>query len=145
MIVISAAGMLSGGRVLHHLKMRLPHEKNTILFVGFQAEGTKGRLLQSGIPTIRLHHQNVDVEAEIVTIQSLSAHGDVNDLMKFIKGFKHTPKQIFLNHGEKEAIKALQYRIKYEVGVQAITPEPFEEAILSTNNSNNSKETSRSC
>lgn len=122
MIIISAAGMLSGGRILHHLKTRLPKEKNTILFVGYQAEGTKGRLLQSGIPTIRLHHKDVDVEAEIATIQSLSAHADVNDLMNWIDGFQKRPKKIFLNHGELPALRALEYRIKNELEIPTAIP-----------------------
>ena len=115
MIIISAAGMLSGGRILHHIKARLPYSKNTILFVGYQAEGTKGRLLQSGIPTLRIHHEDVSVEAEVATISSLSAHGDTSDIMDWLKHFQRLPKKIFLNHGEPPALRAFQYRLKHEM------------------------------
>ena len=127
MIIISAAGMLSGGRILHHLRTRLPYEKNTVLFVGYQAQGTKGRLLQSGIPKIRLHHQEVDIEAEVATIQSLSAHGDVNDIMAWLKGFKKTPKKIFLNHGETDALEALKYQISYELETPVEIPDQLDQ------------------
>jgi metallo-beta-lactamase family protein len=114
-IVISAAGMLTGGRVLHHLKARLPHEKNAVLFVGYQVEGTKGRLLKQGLSTIRIHHQPVSVDAEILAIESLSAHADSDDIMEWCRGFDKKPKQVFVNHGETSALGALSYRLKTEL------------------------------
>jgi metallo-beta-lactamase family protein len=114
MIVISAAGMLSGGRILHHLKHRLPDPRNAVLFVGFQAAETKGRLLQNGIQDIRIHHQLVTVEAEIVTIDGFSAHGDVEDLTSWVARFQRRPKTIFLNHGEPEALFAFKNRLQTE-------------------------------
>ncbi|MCB0343049.1 MAG: MBL fold metallo-hydrolase [Pseudobdellovibrionaceae bacterium] len=122
MIVISAAGMLTGGRILHHLKKRLPSRKNVVLFVGYQAEDTKGRLLQSGLPTLRIHHEPVEVRAKIVTIESLSAHADTNDLMDWLRQFSHPPKKVFLNHGEPQSIKALCYRIRHELGWDVVVP-----------------------
>lgn len=117
-IVISAAGMLTGGRVLHHLKSKLPDEKSAVLFVGYQAEGTKGRLLRHGLRKVRIHHQPVDVEAEVLSIDTLSAHADSDDLMAWLVQLPE-PQQILLNHGEKLALEALQYRIKTELGWSA--------------------------
>ena len=116
-VVISAAGMLSGGRVLHHLKARLPGSENIVLFVGYQAEGTKGRLLVGGLPVIRLHHQDVVVEAEIVSIDSLSAHADSSELVDWVSKIECPPQKVFLNHGETQALRALKYRLKYELGL----------------------------
>lgn len=126
-IVISAAGMLTGGRVLHHLKSKLPNDKNGVLFVGYQAVGTKGRLLQNGLRKIRLHHQEVDIEAEIFTLESLSAHADSDELIDWIKGLKRAPKKIFVNHGESESARALAYRIETELGYKAVIPAMDEE------------------
>lgn len=113
-IVISASGMLQGGRVLHHLKAKLPDTKNGVLFVGFQGEETKGRLLQEGIASLRIHHQEVSVEAEIFSLEGYSAHGDVDDLMKWLKSFAELPKVIYLNHGEPESQKSMADRIVRE-------------------------------
>lgn len=130
-IVISAAGMLSGGRVLHHLRAKLPHEKNGVVFVGFQAEGTKGRLLQNGLTRIRIHHQEVDVEAEIFTIESLSAHADSDEILAWVKGSLRPPKRIFINHGEPASAKALAYRIRTELGIDRVyIPEQDQEFLL---------------
>lgn len=114
-IVISAAGMLNGGRILHHLRARLPHEENTVLFCGYQAEGTKGRYLQDHagtIETLRIHHQEVPIEAEIATIDTLSAHGDWQDMMEWLKSITKPPYQIFLNHGDPEAMTQLAIHVK---------------------------------
>ncbi len=115
-IVISAAGMLTGGRILHHLKAKLPDEKSAVLFVGYQVEGTKGRLLRHGLKSIRIHHQPVSVEAEVLAIDSFSAHADSDDLIQWMKTLKKAPEKIFLNHGEKSASEALKYRILTELG-----------------------------
>jgi metallo-beta-lactamase family protein len=119
-IVISAAGMLTGGRVLHHLKHHLPKAEDGVLFVGYQAQGTKGALLKNGISKLRIHHQEVDVDAEIFSLDSLSAHADTDDLIKWVKSFTRPPKQIFLNHGEILVQQALKYRLIHEAGVNNI-------------------------
>jgi len=126
-IVISAAGMLTGGRIMHHLKAKLPGEKNGVLFVGYQVEGTKGYLLKNNMTDIRIHRQVVTVEAEIFTIDSLSAHADTNDILLWLKHMPKKPKTIYLNHGEKNALEALQYRIHHELGIKPIIPQPDEE------------------
>ncbi len=123
MIVVSAAGMLTGGRVMHHLSKRLSNSKNAILFVGFQAEGTKGRLLQEGIGELRIHHNVVPVEAEICTIESLSAHADQQDTLNWLKHLQKKPEMIFVNHGEVESALALAEKIKQEFGFNVCVPE----------------------
>lgn len=114
-IVVSASGMLQGGRILHHLKAKLPDEKSGVLFVGFQSAGTKGRLIKDGIGRIRIHHQDIPIHAEIFSIDGLSAHADSDELMSWLSGHKKPPQFTFINHGEKEASDALAYRIKHEL------------------------------
>lgn len=126
-IILSASGMLQGGRVLHHLKHKLPHEKNGVLFVGFQGKGTKGRLLSEKIPSIRIHHQEVSVEAEIFAVDGYSAHGDARDLLCWIKAFSKQPSRIFLNHGEIEAQSVFADRIRNELQIEVEIPELHEE------------------
>jgi metallo-beta-lactamase family protein len=115
MIVISAAGMLNGGRILHHLKSRLPHPENTILFCGYQAEGTKGRTLQdrpNNLNKLRIHHVEFPIEAEIATIASLSAHGDWQDITSWLGRMTKLPSHIFINHGDKPAMTQMIEHIK---------------------------------
>ena len=128
-IVISAAGMLSGGRVLHHLKAKLPNEKNGVLFVGYQATGTKGLLLKNGLREISIHHKLVTVEAEIFVTEGLSAHGDSEDIMEWLAKFEKFPSRIYLNHGEENASRSLQYMIQSHYDCDVIIPklnEKFE-------------------
>lgn len=113
-IVISAAGMLTGGRVLHHLKNQLPRTESGVLFVGYQAEGTKGLLLKNGLKKVRIHHQEIHVEAEIFSIDNLSAHADSNDLIQWVQKIEKPPEQTFLVHGESNALRTLQYRLNHE-------------------------------
>lgn len=126
-IVISAAGMLNGGRVLHHLKTKLPDSKSAVLFVGYQVPGTKGYLLKNGLGKIRIHHQQVDVEAEIVNMDNLSAHADSDELIRWVSSFKKKPSRIFLNHGEPTAMRAFQYRLKTELNIETVIPSENEE------------------
>ncbi|MFK7822646.1 MAG: MBL fold metallo-hydrolase RNA specificity domain-containing protein [Oligoflexales bacterium] len=120
-VVISAAGMLTGGRILHHLKARLPDPNNTILFCGYQAAETKGRLLQNGIDKLRIHHQEVNVEASINSLEAISAHADQDELMQWLQSIKNVQK-VFINHGEPEQSKALLNRIKKELSLDAKIP-----------------------
>lgn len=131
MIIISAAGMLTGGRILHHLKQRLPDKKNAVLFVGFQAGGTKGRLLQNGIDRIRIHHEDVEVNAEILTLSGMSAHADSKEILSWMRGFRKLPQKIFLNHGEPGPMNSLRYRLQNELGVTDVSiPYLGEEFVL---------------
>ncbi|MCX6131869.1 MAG: hypothetical protein NTX25_22775, partial [Proteobacteria bacterium] len=118
-IVISASGMLSGGRILHHLKHRLAHEKNMVIFTGYQAEGTKGRFLQDNsrsLKTLRIHHQEVELRAEVVTIGNLSAHADYGQMLEWLRKFPQKPKQVLVNHGSPEAQIAWAHRLEQELG-----------------------------
>ncbi len=121
-IVISAAGMLTGGRVLHHLKMRLPDPKNGVLFVGYQVPGSKGYLVKNGLSKIRIHHQEVDIEAGVFSMDSLSAHADSDQIIEWLSKFRKKPSRIFLNHGEDIARQTLSYRIQHELGIACEIP-----------------------
>ena len=128
MVIISASGMLEGGRVLHHLKNYLPSEKNIVLFVGYQAEGTKGRYLQEkgkNAGFMNIHHEEVKVRAQIDALSSLSAHGDQEDLFQWVKNTPKKPKKIFLNHGSPHSMQSLAVRIEKELGIPC---EPILEA-----------------
>jgi metallo-beta-lactamase family protein len=110
-IIVSASGMASGGRVLHHLEQRLPDARNAVLLAGFQAEGSRGRTLQDGAKSIRIHGHPVPVNAEIVSMGQLSAHAGKSELLRWLGGLPSAPKQTYLTHGEPPAAKALQSAI----------------------------------
>jgi metallo-beta-lactamase family protein len=110
-IIISASGMATGGRILHHLVQRLPNPKNAVLLVGYQGDGTNGRALQDGAQFLRIHGQEVQVKAEVVTIDQLSAHAGRNELLRWLSGFSAPPRQTFLVHGEPVALESLQSAI----------------------------------
>jgi metallo-beta-lactamase family protein len=110
-IIVSASGMVSGGRVLHHLAQRLPDARNAVILAGFQAEGTRGRALQEGAKSLNLFGQMVPVLAEIVTMGQLSAHAGRSELLRWLTGLQAPPKQLYLTHGEPEAAQALQQGI----------------------------------
>jgi metallo-beta-lactamase family protein len=114
-IIISASGMATGGRVLHHLKQRIGDHRNTILFIGFQAQGTKGRLLVDGIPELKLHGQHYRVRAQIVYMDGLSAHADYEEMLEWLSYFKKPPKKVFLVHGEEEASFAMASKIQNQL------------------------------
>ena len=99
-IVISASGMATGGRVLHHLAAALPDPRNTVLFVGYQAEGTRGRSLLEGARSVKIHGMMVSVAAHIAKVDSMSAHADSREIARWLDTFKTPPKQIYLVHGE---------------------------------------------
>jgi metallo-beta-lactamase family protein len=107
-IIVSASGMATGGRVLHHLAQRLPDSRNTVLLVGYQAEGTRGRALQDGTKVVNLFGQQVAVRAEIAIIGQLSAHAGKSELLRWLSGFQAAPKQTFLVHGEPVALNSLR-------------------------------------
>src|SRR5215472_8895719 len=115
-IIISASGMVSGGRVLHHLVQRLPDAKNAVILAGFQAEGTRGRALQEGTKTLNLFGQAVPVCAEIVEMGQFSAHAGKSELLRWLSGFPAPPKQSYLTHGEPAAAQALQAAIQQKAG-----------------------------
>ncbi len=110
-IIVSASGMATGGRVLHHLKHRLGDDKSTVLFVGYQSEGTRGRRLLEGEKQLKLLGEVIEVRAKIVNISGFSAHADWHEMLRWMEGFKSPPKQTLLVHGEATALEALRQRV----------------------------------
>jgi metallo-beta-lactamase family protein len=121
-IIISASGMCSGGRILHHLKWRLSDKRNSVLFVGYQAEGTRGRRLLEGAERIRIHGDEVSVKARIAQVQALSGHADQTELLRWLSGFSKAPYKTFITHGESRGSQELQSQIGKHLGWQAIIP-----------------------
>jgi metallo-beta-lactamase family protein len=121
-IVISASGMATGGRVLHHLKAALPDARNTVLFVGFQAEGTRGRQLVDGARDVRIHGALVPVAATIVKIDSMSAHADQSEILRWLHGFTRPPRMTYLVHGEPGPMATLKQVIETQLGWPAYMP-----------------------
>jgi metallo-beta-lactamase family protein len=128
-IIISASGMATGGRVLHHLKHRLPDARNTVLFVGYQSEGSRGRRLLDGEKEIKIHGQMVPVAAEIRTVSGFSAHADWKETMRWMEGFQSPPRQTLLVHGEPSALEGLQRRVESQ-GWNAYVPRYLERVEL---------------
>jgi metallo-beta-lactamase family protein len=122
-IVISSSGMAEGGRVLHHLKAALPNAQNTVLFAGYQGAGTRGRRLVDGEKSVKIHGEWIPVAARIERIDSMSAHADANELMRWLRGYKSAPRQTFIVHGEPPAQDALGARIQAELGWSCRAPE----------------------
>jgi metallo-beta-lactamase family protein len=115
-IVIASSGMATGGRVLHHLSAALPNSKNTVLFVGFQAEGTRGRSLCDGAKQVKMQGQFVPVGARVERIDWMSAHADAGEIMRWLSGFTRPPAVTYLVHGELVALDALRARLQAERG-----------------------------
>lgn len=121
-VIISASGMATGGRVLHHLYHNLPDPASTVVLVGYQAEGTRGWRLQKGEKTLRLLGENVPVNAKVEVVGSLSAHADMNEIMRWLGGFKRAPKETFVVHGEPEASQNLKLLIEKQLGWKVSIP-----------------------
>jgi metallo-beta-lactamase family protein len=107
-IILSASGMASGGRVIHHLIHRLPDARNLVMMVGYQAEGTPGRALLNGARSLRLHGEEVSVRAEVVDLPQFSAHADSSEIERWLGNFEAPPKQMYLVHGEPQGAEALE-------------------------------------
>ena len=114
--------MATGGRVVHHLKQRLPDPKTSVMLVGFQAAGTRGRTLQNGAKFLRMHGQDVPVRAHIETLDSLSAHADRTEILKWLAGFTCPPRQVCIVHGEPAAAEALATTLRNEWHWNALVP-----------------------
>jgi metallo-beta-lactamase family protein len=115
-IIIASSGMATGGRVLHHLASALPNPKNTVLFVGYQAEGTRGRNLIEGATQVKIHGEMVPVQAHVTKINSMSAHADAGEILRWLSGFTRPPSMTYLVHGEPAALNALQGTIASKLG-----------------------------
>jgi metallo-beta-lactamase family protein len=129
-IILSASGMATGGRILHHLSRRLPDPRNTVLFVGFQADGTRGQLLKDGAKEIKIHGQMVPVRAQIRSMESFSGHADSSEILRWLKTFKRPPKLTFVVHGERDASAALAKAISSTLKWKTHVPEYLETAKL---------------
>ena len=121
-IIISASGMLTGGRVLHHAFQRLPDPKNTLLLTGYQAAGTRGRRLLEGETEFRAHGTTVPVRARIANVSGFSAHADEDELLRWTGGFRQPPRRTFVVHGEPEAVSALSGRLERDRGFSTHAP-----------------------
>jgi metallo-beta-lactamase family protein len=129
-VIISSSGMLSGGRILHHCRIRLPKAENTLLITGYQAEGTLGRALLDGSRSVRIHKGEVAVLAEITSLKGMSGHADAGEMLRWLSAVKEPPRQIFVTHGELLAAEALAARVTRERGFAARVPEHGEEVEL---------------
>jgi metallo-beta-lactamase family protein len=129
-IVISSSGMATGGRVLHHLEAALPDPKNTVLFVGFQAEGTRGRLLVDGAPDVKIHGHVIPVRAHVTRLDSMSAHADRGEILRWLQTFPSPPKQLCLVHGEPGPMDSLKARIAQHLSWNVHTPNHRERISL---------------
>jgi len=125
-VIISSSGMLSGGRILHHCRRRLPSPENTLLITGYQAAGTLGRALVEGAREVRIHKRKLPVLADVRVLKGLSGHADADELMRWLKGATQPPRAVFVTHGEEEAALALADRIARERGFRTHVPEPGE-------------------
>jgi metallo-beta-lactamase family protein len=123
LIIISASGMATGGRVVHHLKTFIGDPRNLVLLAGFQAPGTRGAALAGGARTVRIHGQEFSAQAEIGQLRSASSHADADEMLAWLRQLKRAPRHIFVTHGEPAASDALRYRIEHELGWEASVPE----------------------
>jgi len=129
-IIISASGMATGGRVLHHLARCLPDHRNTILFVGYQGAETRGRTIQSGAPTVKIHGQDVPIRARVETIENLSAHGDYSEILQWLGRFPKAPGETFIVHGEPEPAESLRQKVRGQLGWSARAANYLEKVSL---------------
>lgn len=121
-IIISASGMLTGGRVLHHLKRLLPDRKNLIIMVGYQAAGTRGRAMLEGAQQIKMHGEMIPVKARFMDVHGLSAHADRHGLIRWLRSGESLPKVVFVVHGEPEASMAMAALVERELSIKTVVP-----------------------
>ncbi len=125
-IIISASGMATGGRVLHHLARLLPDARSTVVLVGFQAAGTRGRLLADGPSQVKMLGSYVSVRAEVLNLRSFSVHADHDELLAWVGAARPAPQTVYLAHGEKPGANALRDAIESQLGWQAVVPRHLE-------------------
>lgn len=132
MIIVSASGMLTGGRILHHLRAYGPDRRNTIVLTGFQAGGTRGARLLAGERSLRLFGADVPIRAEVAVIDSMSAHADADDLIDWMRSGPRRPDAVYVTHGEPAAADTLRLRIEHELGWPARVPEHEQEVPIAS-------------
>ena len=123
MVILSASGMATGGRVLHHLALHLPNHRNMVILTGFQSPGTRGANLAAGATTLRMHGKDIPVKAEIVQLSSASAHADANQLISWLGKMSTPASQVYVVHGENQSTDALRQRLERELHMRALVPE----------------------
>ena len=126
-IIMAGSGMITGGRIKHHLTMNITHPESTLLFVGYQAAGTLGRQILDGVSPVRIHGQSYSVRMKIEKIDAFSGHAGMNDLHRWLNNFKSPPKHVFLTHGEEESILSLENYIQSKDGWKVSAPTYMEE------------------
>lgn len=129
-VIISASGMATGGRVLHHLKRYAPDPNSMILFAGYQAAGTRGADMVGGAASVKIHGEHVPVRAEVANLSALSAHADADEILRWLSGFERAPRMTFITHGEPTASDALRRRIEEELRWPCKVPESLEKIEL---------------
>lgn len=129
-IIISASGMATGGRVLHHLANRLPDEWNTVILVGFQAEGTRGRLLSEEARVVKMLGRYIPVRAEVITVPAFSVHADQAEMLAWLQTASRPPEVVYVVHGEQEAAASLCGAIEKKLHWTAAVPHHLEQVRL---------------
>jgi metallo-beta-lactamase family protein len=129
-IIISASGMATGGRVVHHLRHQLPDPRNTVVLTGYQAEGTRGRDLAQGATQVKMHGRYVPVRAEVVQVETLSVHADADEVLAWLSRMPDPPQAAYVVHGERRASAALAQRIGRELGWCAVVPRLGERVVV---------------
>jgi len=127
-IIVSASGMLTGGRVLHHALRILPDENATMIFVGYQAAGTNGRKIQDGAREVRIMKNHVPVRCHVEKVEGFSAHADWKDVLRWLEGLATTPKMVFTTHGEPDAAEAMAQHIRERFGWNVVVPQ-YEQSV----------------
>jgi metallo-beta-lactamase family protein len=126
-IIIAASGMLTGGRILSYMTEYGKDPKNTILIVGYQAEGTRGRALREGLTELKIHGKYYQIKAKVANTDTMSGHADQSEMLEWMKKIKKKPKKIFLVHGESQSLNSFRVKIKDEIGVEVLVPEINDE------------------
>ncbi|ARG97264.1 MBL fold metallo-hydrolase RNA specificity domain-containing protein [Legionella micdadei] len=121
-IIISASGMLEGGRILHHLKVFAPDYRNTIILTGYQAGGTRGARLLQGERELKIHGQMIPIHAQVEVISSISAHADYQEMLEWLANFKRPPKKIFITHGQAQSSVAFKEKVEKRFGWKCVVP-----------------------
>ena len=121
-IIISASGMITGGRILHHLKVFAPDHRSTILLTGYQAGGTRGDRLLNGERAIKIHGQFVPVRAQVESMTNISAHADYQEMLDWLSHFKKPPKKLFITHGESNSAESFKQKVEKQFGWQCVVP-----------------------
>ncbi len=129
-VIISASGMATGGRVLHHLKVIAPDPKNSVLFAGYQARGTRGEAIVAGNKFIKIHGEQIPIKANVFQLDTLSAHADSEEILTWLRTFKKPPKMTFITHGEPSASESLRLKIKEQLGWNCTVPDYLEKVVL---------------